>query len=123
MDINDPECPLLVELKNVSKPEYYHTIHTAYLCSRIALQLKLDDAVVKACAYYHKIGLLKGENNWENAEQILAGNQIPLLLKPLSAKKRTATSATLSRTTIRPHRQRRHPMRCCASTSAPCCTR
>ena len=63
MDINDPECPLLVELKNVSKPEYYHTIHTAYLCSRIALQLKLDDAVVKACAYYHKIGLLKGENN------------------------------------------------------------
>ena len=83
MDINDPECPLLVELKNVSKPEYYHTIHTAYLCSRIALQLKLDDAVVKACAYYHKIGLLKGENNWENAEQILAGNQIPLRVREL----------------------------------------
>lgn len=83
MDINDPECPLLVELKNVSKPEYYHTIHTAYLCSRIALQLKLDDAVVKACAYYHKIGLLKGENNWENVEQILAGNQIPLRVREL----------------------------------------
>ena len=83
MDINDPECPLLVELKNVSKPEYYHTIHTAYLCSRIALQLKLDDAVVKACAYYHKIWLLKGENNWENAEQILTGNQIPLRVREL----------------------------------------
>ena len=83
MDINDPECPLLVELKNASKPEYYHTIHTAYLCSRIALQLQMDDAVVKACAYYHKIGLLKGENNWENVETILTENQIPLRVRAL----------------------------------------
>ena len=83
MDINDPECPLLVELKNASRPEYYHTIHTAYLCSRIALQLQMDDAVVKACAYYHKIGLLKGENNWENAETILTENEIPLRVRVL----------------------------------------
>lgn len=36
VDINDPECPLLVELKNYSKEEYYHAVHTAYLCDRIA---------------------------------------------------------------------------------------
>lgn len=83
MDINDPECPLLMELKNTSKSEYYHTIHTVYLCSRIAPQLQMDDAVVKACAYYHKIGLLKGENSWENAEQILTENQIPLRVRKL----------------------------------------
>ena len=49
MDINDPECQLLVELKNSSKDEYYHTIHTAYLCDRIARKLNMDDALVKAC--------------------------------------------------------------------------
>lgn len=83
MDINDPECPLLVELKKVSKPDYYHTIHTAYLCSRIALQLELDDAVVKACAYYHKIGQMKGENTWQNVEPILKENGIPLRVREL----------------------------------------
>lgn len=93
MDINDPECPLLVELKAVSKEEYYHTIHTAYLCSRIALQLGLDDAVVKACGYYHRIGMLKKDNSWENVEQILTEHAIPtrvkeLLKEYLSAKER-----------------------------------
>lgn len=77
MDINDPECPLLVELKNVSKEEYYHTIHTSYLCSRIAGKLSLDEDVVKACGYYHRIGTLRGNNDWENTEQILKENHFP----------------------------------------------
>lgn len=77
MDINDPECPLLVELKNVSKEEYYHTIHTSYLCSRIAGRLSLDEDVVKACGYYHRIGTLRGSNDWENTEQILMENHFP----------------------------------------------
>ncbi len=80
MDINDPECELLVELKNVSREEYYHTIHTAYLCSRIAMKLGLDDAVVKACGYYHRIGMLKNDNSWNNVEQILRENNIPDLV-------------------------------------------
>lgn len=83
MDINDPECALLVELKSVSREEYYHTIHTAYLCSRIAIKLGLDDAVVKACGYYHRIGMLKNDNSWENVEQILVENQIPVLVRNL----------------------------------------
>lgn len=77
MDINDPECPLLVKLKEHSKDEYYHAIHTAYLCDRIAKKLGLNDAVAKAGGYYHKIGILKGESSWENAKEILEENQYP----------------------------------------------
>lgn len=71
MDINDPECPLLVQLKEYSRDEYYHAVHTAYLCDRIAKRLAMDDAVAKAGGYYHKIGILKGENNWENTKAVL----------------------------------------------------
>ena len=77
MDINDPESPLLVKLKEHSKEEYYHAIHTAYLCDRIAKKLDLDDAVAKAGGYYHKIGVLKGESNWENARLVLEEYQYP----------------------------------------------
>ncbi len=77
MDINDPECPLLVKLKEYSKDEYYHAIHTAYLCDRIAKKLGFNDAAAKAGGYYHKIGIINGENNWENTKQILEENQYP----------------------------------------------
>lgn len=77
MNMNDPECALLVKLKDISKEDYYHTIHTAYFCSRIALKLGLDENVVKACGYYHRIGMLRGEKNWENTERILKRNQFP----------------------------------------------
>ena len=70
MEINDPECPLLVQLKELSKEEYYHAIHTAYLSDKIARNLGMDDAAVKACGYYHRIGKLKGENTWENVSAI-----------------------------------------------------
>ncbi len=83
MDMNDPECPLLVELKNTSKDEYYHAIHTAYLCDRIAKRLNMDDALVKACGYYHRIGILRGENSWENAQTILEENQFPQRVKEI----------------------------------------
>lgn len=77
MDINDPECSLLVKLKEFSKEEYFHAIHTAYLCDRIAKRLGLDDAAAKAGGYYHKIGILKGENSFENVKLILQDYQIP----------------------------------------------
>lgn len=78
MDINDPECPLLVELKTFSKEEYYRAVHTAYLCDRIAKRLNLDYAVVKACGYYHRIGIMRGENNWENVSAILQEYKFPI---------------------------------------------
>ncbi len=77
MEINDPEFPLLVQLKDLSKEEYYHAIHTAYLSDRIARRLGADDAAAKACAYYHRIGILKGENTWENVASICSEYHFP----------------------------------------------
>ena len=77
MDINDPECPLLVKLKEFSREEYFHAIHTAYLCDRIAKKLALDDAAAKAGGYYHKIGILKGENSFENVKLVLEEYKVP----------------------------------------------
>lgn len=77
MEINDPEFPLLVQLKDMSKEEYYHAVHTAYLSDRIARRLGLDDAAAKACAYYHRIGILKGENTWANVSAICSEYHFP----------------------------------------------
>lgn len=77
MEINDPEYPLLVELKSYSKDEYYHAVHTAYLCDRVGKRLGLRDNVTKACGYYHRIGVLKGENNWDNVKMILEEHGFP----------------------------------------------
>lgn len=83
IDINDPEGRLLSELKNFSKEEYFHAVHTAYLCDRIAKKLRLNAAVAKACGYYHKIGVLKGENTWENVCAVLAENEFPQPVKDI----------------------------------------
>lgn len=77
MDINDPECPLLVELKTRSQEEYYHAIHTAYLCDRVAKRIHIDDAAAKAGGYYHKIGIIKGKSNWENTKEVLEEYELP----------------------------------------------
>ena len=83
MEINDPEFPLLVQLKEMSKEEYYHAIHTAYLSDRIARRLGLDDAAAKACAYYQRIGILRGENTWENVSGICSEYHFPPFTKKI----------------------------------------
>ena len=100
MDINDPECPLLVGLKNASKEEYYHAVHTAYLCDRIAKRLKLDDAMVKACGYYHRIGIIKGEVNWENTQFILEENRFPQQVKDVLREYLDSAEQMVSKETI-----------------------
>ncbi len=75
--INDQEYPLMVELKEKYKAEYYQTIHTAYLTGRIAKRLSLNEEVTKAATYYLKIGNLKGENNWENVYEICKEHRFP----------------------------------------------
>ena len=70
MEINDPECPLLVQLKDKSREEYYKAVHTAYLSDKIARKLGFDDKIAKAGGYYHRIGYLKGENSWETVCEI-----------------------------------------------------
>lgn len=83
MEINDPEFPLLVQLKDMSKDEYFHAIHTAYLSDRIARRLGLNDAAAKACAYYQRIGKLKGDNTWENVSAICNEYHFPASTKKL----------------------------------------
>lgn len=100
MDINDPECPLLVELKEFSKNEYYHAIHTAYLCDRIAKKLNMDDAVVKACGYYHRIGMIKGENSWENVSSTLQEYNFPTEVQTILKEYIDRSERILSRETV-----------------------
>ncbi|MCL2719622.1 MAG: hypothetical protein FWE14_12685 [Lachnospiraceae bacterium] len=77
MEINDPECPILVELKQKSISEYYQAVHTAYLSDKIAKKLELDDMATKTCGYYHKIGTLRGENSWEVINDICREYKFP----------------------------------------------
>ncbi len=60
--INDPECPLLVQLKEHSKEEYYRAVHTAYLSDKISKKLGFDD---------------QGENSWENVRDICLEYDFP----------------------------------------------
>ena len=100
MEINDPECPLLVQLKDLSKEEYYHAIHTAYLGDRIAKRLQLDDAAVKACGYYHRIGRLKGENTWENVSAICEEYHFPSNTKKILKEYVDGSEKVVSKETI-----------------------
>lgn len=96
MEINDPECPILVELKNKSKSEYYQAVHTAYLSDKIAKRLKLNDAATKTCGYYHKIGTLKGGNSWDAIHEVCQEFDFPpdaiALLKEYTDKESYLTS-------------------------------
>lgn len=100
MEINDPECPLLVQLKDMSKDEYYHAVHTAYLGDRIAKRLNLDDAAVKACGYYHRIGKLRGENNWENVSAICREYHFPPHTRKILKEYVDADEKVVSKETI-----------------------
>ena len=77
MEINDTEFPLLAELREKNKDEYFRAIHTGYLAERIALGLGFNDRAVKNCSYYHRIGALEGKNNWVDVEQIYLDNNFP----------------------------------------------
>ncbi len=79
LEINDSECALLVQLKDKSKEEYYHAIHTAYFCDRIAHALSLDADALKTGGLYHKIGTLCGENSWERVYDITKDYHFPPL--------------------------------------------
>lgn len=77
MEINDPECELLVEMKNKSKESYYQAVHTAYFCDRIARRLNLDADATKAGGYYHKIGMIKDNNSFEQVAEIAIQYMFP----------------------------------------------
>ncbi|MGL5260102.1 MAG: hypothetical protein ACRC7V_08335 [Lachnospiraceae bacterium] len=59
LEINDPEFPILTEMKKNNKDNYFLSIHTAYLSNKIAKKLHANDEIAKACAYYSRIELEK----------------------------------------------------------------
>ena len=54
-EINDPEFPVLAELKETDKKQYFEAVHRAYLADRISKRLHINDKAVKSCSYYYKV--------------------------------------------------------------------
>lgn len=54
-EINDPEFPVLVELKQKDRDSYFEAIHRAYLGDRISKRLHINDKAVRGCSYYYKL--------------------------------------------------------------------
>ncbi|MCR5487372.1 MAG: hypothetical protein K6F35_07545 [Lachnospiraceae bacterium] len=59
--IVDPEFFLLLKLKGENKLEYKKSIHTAYLCDRMADRLGKNRLLLKGGGFYHRIGVLDPE--------------------------------------------------------------
>lgn len=76
-EINDPEYVLLTELKKRNPKEYYHAIHTAYFCEKIARKIGANEVLAKAGGYYHKIGKLRGNKNLKNILNIAEEHKFP----------------------------------------------
>lgn len=76
-ELNDPENELLVELKSKNVYSYYHAVHTAYFCEKLALQIGADARVCKAAGYYHKIGTMRGQGNLKNTLMIAKEYHFP----------------------------------------------
>ncbi len=55
LEINDTENEILVKCKKEDRDKYFHGVHTAYFCERIAGRFSMDVDAIKCAAYYHKI--------------------------------------------------------------------
>lgn len=75
--INDPEFELMKRIKEVGNDYYYHAIHTAYLCNKIAGRLSMDPNAVRAAGFYHEAGIVLGEDTPENTLKILKEYAFP----------------------------------------------
>ncbi|MBR1693488.1 MAG: hypothetical protein IJ711_12045 [Lachnospiraceae bacterium] len=53
--INDPEFTLLAQLKKENPKAYYHAVHTAYFCDKIALRIGANQYLCKALGYYSQM--------------------------------------------------------------------
>lgn len=76
-EIMNPEYPLLLELKEKAKSDYYNAVHTAYLSDRVARLLEADCLLAKAGGYYHKIGILRAKSHVAKSLDIGKENQFP----------------------------------------------
>ena len=82
-EINDPEYELLTQLKEKNLRAYYHAVHTAHFCQKLAEKIGADADLAKAGGYYHKIGKMRGESNLKNTLEIAEEYHFPEELKSL----------------------------------------
>lgn len=76
-DIIDPEFELLAKLRENSKEKYDISIFTAVLCSKIAVNIGIDERLCKAVGYYHSVGVLCEDNSVESTLKLLTDYKIP----------------------------------------------
>lgn len=55
LELNDTENEILAAFKQENREDYFHCVHTAYFCERLAGKLSMDTAVLKCASYYHKL--------------------------------------------------------------------
>ena len=99
MELNDPECKLLVELKEKNKDEYYKSIHVAYFCDKIAKKLGLDDGAAKAGGYYQSIGIIKGDKSWGYVSSICEEYKFPTKARQILKEYLTGTGLIVCKET------------------------
>jgi membrane-associated HD superfamily phosphohydrolase len=58
LEILNPDGRFLQEFKEKSRKDFYHCMHTAHFCERIAQELNLDVDTLKTAGYYQKIGVM-----------------------------------------------------------------
>lgn len=75
--ISDPDHELLISLKYINEDAYYHAVHTAYLSDKAARMIKANSSLAKALGYYHRIGLLQGEDSIQNTLTVAATYHFP----------------------------------------------
>lgn len=68
--INNPEYKLLARLKKTNKEVYMNAVHTAYLSEKISQKIDINTALAKAGGYYHRIGVLEGEDTLANTLKV-----------------------------------------------------
>lgn len=75
--INDQEYSLMKELKEKNEKIYYHAIHQAYFCDKIAPKLNLNSSLIRTGTYYKNIVSIKEEDIFENLVDILEHHHFP----------------------------------------------
>ncbi len=75
LTINDPEYSLMLQMKEASKNDYFHSVHTAYLADRIASKLELNINATRTAAYYMKADKIVPE--YEGIEQLMEAHHFP----------------------------------------------
>jgi len=83
LDVIDPEFDLIIKLKDKMSDEFNITVYTSLLCAKLASQIGVDEVLVKAYAYYCKVGLLCDENSWDSVSDMLNEYNIPIEIKEL----------------------------------------